>query len=59
MNHRCLEKVNEERVAGEKKLNDVVAKLYTNFGIEKAEAIEETRKEEKQICDNEKNMLRR
>jgi len=58
-NHRCVEKVHEERVAAEKKLNDVVAKLYTNFAIEKAHAIEVTRKEEQDQATKEKEKLRR
>lgn len=59
MQHMCIEKLNEEKAAGEKKLNDLVAKLYANFAIEKKEEIERTRMEEKAIAQEERNNLRK
>jgi len=45
-----VEKLFEERQASEKRLNEVVTKLHSQFAIEKDAAIEATRKEEKQLA---------
>lgn len=45
-----MEKVFEEKQAGERKLNEVMTKLHTNFAIEKLAAVESARAEEQGIA---------
>ena len=57
MQHICVEKVNEERIAGEKKLNEIISKLYASFAIEKALSVEQARNEEQNIAEEQRKDL--
>ena len=54
-----MEKVHEERMKNEKKMNELTAKLYQNFAIEKAHATDVARKDEQDQAAKENDELRR
>ncbi|XP_076813267.1 uncharacterized protein LOC143459850 [Clavelina lepadiformis] len=57
MQQRGREQVFEEQLAGERKINDMVAKLHTNFAEKKASAVQSARDEERNIAQNHKQEL--
>ena len=59
MHHRMLERVNEERSAAEKKLNEVVFKLYSDFALEKAADLSKAVSEQISKAEEEKKVMER